>query len=186
MENKSTEPAGSAKDFIAKNFQFATSVRSGDTSTSIVIHPDPNQPIINGKVTLTTFENVLYRSPKTANTNGRSLFMDIQVPITEVLKPLILFASGGGFIFATKENNLDLRTYLAEAGFVVASAEYRTVRDGVTYKEGIADLKSAIRFLRSNARQYGIDPTNVGVWGVSSGAYLLTMVAVTNCILWRC
>jgi acetyl esterase/lipase len=61
----------------------------------------------------------------------------------------------GGFLMAERENALDLRTYIAEAGFVVASMQYRTVANGASYREGIADVKSAIRYLRANAMRYG-------------------------------
>ncbi len=42
----------------------------------------------------------------------------------------MIYVTGGGFMVATKESGLNLRTYLAEAGFVVASIQYRTVMDG--------------------------------------------------------
>lgn len=74
----------------------------------------------------------------------------------------------------------DLRTYVAEAGFVVASIQYRTTRDSATFRDGIADVKSAIRFLRANADRYGIDAGDVSVWGESAGGYLAAMVGVTN------
>jgi acetyl esterase/lipase len=69
---------------------------------------------------------------------------------------------------------------VAEAGFVVASIQYRTVRDGANFRDGIADVKSAVRFLRAHAGQYGIDPAKIAVWGESAGGYLVAMVGVTN------
>jgi acetyl esterase/lipase len=44
-----------------------------------------------------------------------------------------------------KSGNLGQRTYVAEQGYVVASIEYRTVNNGATYKDSVADVKSAIR-----------------------------------------
>ncbi len=52
---------------------------------------------------------------------------------------------------------------MAEAGFSVASVEYRTVLNGAIYADGIADVKSAIRYLRAHAGDYGIAATRVGV-----------------------
>ena len=67
---------------------------------------------------------------------------------------------------------------LAEAGFVVASVEYRTVPD--MFPALLVDGKSAVRYLRAHARQFGIDPQRIGVIGDSAGGYLAQMVGVTG------
>ena len=71
-----------------------------------------------------------------------------------------------------------LSTYAGVA--FAAPAQYRTILDGATYVEGVADVKSAVRFLRAHADQYGIDPSKVGVWGESAGGYLASMVGTTK------
>jgi acetyl esterase/lipase len=62
----------------------------------------------------------------------------------------------------------------------VASIQYRTVNDGATYKDTVADVKSAIRYLRAHADQYNINTSQVAVWGQSAGGYLAAMTGVTN------
>jgi acetyl esterase/lipase len=69
---------------------------------------------------------------------------------------------------------------VAEQGYVVASIEYRTVLSGATYRDSIADVKSAIRYLRAHAEQYHIEASSVAVWGESAGGYLAAMTGVTN------
>ena len=44
----------------------------------------------------------------------------------------------------------------------------------------LQDVKSAIRFLRANAEKYFIDPSQVGIWGDSSGGHAAQMVGVTG------
>jgi acetyl esterase/lipase len=100
------------------------------------------------------------------------------VPVRK--RTIVVYVPGGGFIVASKESALNLRTYAAEAGFVVASVQYRTIRDGATYLDGVEDIKAAIRYLRANAGQYGIDVGAVVVWGESAGGYLATMVGLTD------
>jgi acetyl esterase/lipase len=78
--------------------------------------------------------------------------MDIQVPKTGGRKPLVVFLSGGGFVVSDQASSLDQRTYVADHGYVVASVQYRTTLDGATYKDGVADVKSAIRYLRARRR----------------------------------
>lgn len=94
--------------------------------------------------------------------------------------PLVVYLPGGGFVRSRKETGLERRTYLAEAGYAVASAEYRTLPDSATYRDAVADVKSAIRFLRAHEARYGIDTSKVALWGESAGGYIASMVATTN------
>jgi acetyl esterase/lipase len=41
-------------------------------------------------------------------------------------------------------------------------------------------VKSAIRYLRAHADEYGIDPAHIAVWGESAGGYLAAMAGVTG------
>jgi acetyl esterase/lipase len=159
---------------------MATTVAASDTSTSIVIRPDSNDQITCGKTAIKTVEDVVFTTRTLANGKSLDLALDIQIPEPRRKSPLVVYVTGGGFVQAPKEAALDLRTYVAEAGFVVASVQYRTVRNGATYRDGVADVKSAIRYLRANADKYGIDPGKVAVWGESAGGYLVAMVGVTN------
>jgi acetyl esterase/lipase len=159
---------------------MASSIAASDTSTSSLIRPDPKDQITCGRTKLRAFNDVVFVRRALANGKSVDLSMDIQMPDPPKRRPLVIYVTGGGFIQAPKEAALNLRSYVAEAGFVVASIEYRTVRHGANYRDGIADVKSAIRYLRANAVKYGIDPAQVAVWGESAGGYLAAMVGVTN------
>jgi acetyl esterase/lipase len=159
---------------------MAASVAPSDTSTSIVIQPDRNDQIQCGKTPIRTVDDVVYAAPKLSNGKSTSLKMDILIPEPARKRTLVVYVPGGGFVVAAKESALNLRTYVAEAGFVVASVQYRTTRDGATYRDGIEDIKAAIRYLRANADTYAIDAAAVAVWGESAGGYLAAMVGVTN------
>ncbi len=104
------------------------------------------------------------------------------MPETPGVKPLVVYLPGGGFVYSAKEAALARRTYVAEAGFAVASAEYRTVRHGATYRHAVADAKLAIRFLRAHGEKYGLDTSKVALWGESAGGYVASMAGVTNAI----
>lgn len=159
---------------------MASTIAASDTSTSSIIRPDPKDQIACGRTKLRAMNDVVFARRALANGKSLDLSMDIQMPDTPKERPVVIYVTGGGFIQAPKEAALNLRTYVAEAGFVVASIEYRTVRDGANYRDGIADVKSAVRYLRANAVKYGIDPARVAVWGESAGGYLAAMVGVTN------
>jgi len=159
---------------------IAASVAPSDTSTSIVIHPDRNDQIQCGKMPIKTIKNVVYATPKLSNGKSTSLKMDLLIPEPARKRTVVVYVPGGGFVMAAKESALSLRTYVAEAGFAVASVQYRTTRDGANYRDGVEDIKAAIRYLRANADKYGIDADRVAVWGESAGGYLAAMVGVTN------
>ena len=159
---------------------FATSVADGDTSTSIVLDLPEGEQISTGRIAVETYPDVVYATRDLGAGRSLELAVDLLVPQTDEAKPLVLFLSGGGFVVSPKEAALERRRYVAEAGYVVASARYRTIMDGATYADGVADVKSAIRFLRAHAARYGIDPARVAVWGESAGGYLAAMTGASN------
>lgn len=151
---------------------MSATIAPSDTSTSTILSPNPSDQIVCGKTPLKMVHDVVFSEPVLLNGTKKKLAMDIQIPAGPGKKPLVVYVTGGGFAFAPKQSALNLRTYVAEAGFVVASIQYRTVMDGANYRDGIADVKSAIRYLRAHADDYGIDPDKVAVWGESAGGYL--------------
>jgi len=157
----------------------AKTIKKSDTSTSIVINPKGAQ-IQCATSGVTTTHDITYSSP-TTNGKKSDLKLDIQVPTsTSGKKPLVIYLTGGGFVMADRTANLSQRTYVADQGYVVANLQYRTTKDGATYKDAVADVKSAIRYLRANADKYDIDTEHVAVWGQSAGGYLAAMTGATN------
>lgn len=99
--------------------------------------------------------------------------------------PLIVHVHGGAWVTGTKRHGGPIKDFpavlaqYAARGFVVASVEYRL--DGEAhFPAAIQDVKAAIRFLRSHAKDYGIDPTRVGIFGGSAGGQLAAL-ASTSC-----
>jgi acetyl esterase/lipase len=68
---------------------------------------------------------------------------------------------------------------IAARGYVVASVNYRLSHEA-PFPAAIQDVKAAIRFLRTQAKQYGIDPSRVYIWGGSAGGQLAALAA-TSC-----
>jgi acetyl esterase/lipase len=159
---------------------LATSVAPSDTSTSVVL-PLPRGPQIElGRVEVAVHADIVYAEPVRPDGTSRQLRLDLLVPKSTGAKALVVYLPGGGFVMALKESGLERRTYVAEAGYAVASIEYRTVPDGATYRDAVADVKSAIRFLRAHADAYGFDAERAAVWGESAGGYLAAMTGATN------
>jgi acetyl esterase/lipase len=43
----------------------------------------------------------------------------------------------------------------------------------------VADLRRAVRFIRAHARDYGVDPDRIGIWGGSAGGHLALLLGTT-------
>lgn len=123
-----------------------------------------------------------------ANFTGfRPLLLDIyRAPGGSVAaaQPLVIFVHGGGWRRGDSRttgpfvNFPGVLASLAARGYVVASINYRLSGEA-RYPAAIQDLNSAIVYLRLHARDWGIDPTRVVLWGASAGAYLVAMSAIT-------
>lgn len=108
----------------------------------------------------------------------RQLRMTLFVPRTTHLKPAILYFPGGGFTSTDFEKFAEMRFALARAGFVAAAAEYRVLP--ARFPAPVEDAKSAVRWLRTHAEEYGVDPQRIGVLGDSAGGYVVQMLGTTN------
>lgn len=93
--------------------------------------------------------------------------------------PLLIWIHGGGWQSGSKENALPLRQGWTERGYAVASLNYRFSWQAV-FPAPIEDCKSAIRWLRANAEEYGIDPERFGVWGSSAGGHLAALLGTSG------
>jgi len=111
---------------------------------------------------------------------GKPLLMDLFIPISPAKRPTpaVLWLHGGGWERGDKNGNSGA-LMLAEAGFVTASIFYRLSGDS-PFPADIQGCKCAIRYLRANARAYGIDPNRIGVAGASAGGHLAELVATAD------
>lgn len=123
--------------------------------------------------------NVIYEQVPKRGFPNVAMPMDILQPQVKEKLPAILFVTGGGFVNANKDNDIQLRMHLAEHGYVVASIEYR-VAPQARFPQPLEDVKAAVRFLKAHADQFGIDPNHVGVVGGSAGGYLSAFMGTSS------
>jgi acetyl esterase/lipase len=150
--------------------RFSTVAAPDHDPDSIVIEPNPLLQI-RPERTGTSHKGIAYAGP------ASKLRMDILTPAGPGPHPVVLYLPGGGFVAARRQMAAKQRRYVANAGFAVASIDYRTTRVGATYRDGLMDVATALTFLRTHAAEYGIDPDRAAVWGESAGGYLSAMAA---------
>jgi len=85
--------------------------------------------------------------------------------------PAIIYIHGGGWIGGSYRHTPLMK--IVTAGYFGASIEYR-FSNVAKWPAQIQDCKLAVRWLRTNAAQYNIDPNRIGVWGDSAGGHLVT------------
>lgn len=88
-------------------------------------------------------------------------------------RPAIIFFFGGGWNGGTINQFKYQADYFASRGIVAARADYRVKsRDDVTPDQCVVDARSAVRWLRKNAVNLGIDPNQLITSGGSAGGHL--------------
>jgi acetyl esterase/lipase len=83
---------------------------------------------------------------------------------------------GGGWRTGDKATWADEANRIAERGWVAFSINYRLDEPSMFPAE-VDDVQTAVRWVRSHAREYAIDPTRVGAVGESAGGHLAAMLA---------
>ena len=86
---------------------------------------------------------------------------------------------GGGWAAGNKEVHNAQTWQLVQAGFVSATVGYRFAPKHV-FPAQVQDVKCAVRFLRAHAKEYGINPDQVGAIGFSAGAHLSMMLGTMD------
>lgn len=110
-------------------------------------------------------------------------YIEWHIPAELTTKAIQIVYSGGAY----ERNDPDefeaapIRRYLNEKGMAVVTLKYRTPRPEGLAKHTTAwqDLQRAIRIVRSQAKERGLDPDRIGIMGSSAGGHL-TLMGVTS------
>lgn len=96
-------------------------------------------------------------------------------------RPAIVFFFGGGWTGGRISQFETQAEHLAGRGMVAARADYRVKsRHGVTPKECVEDAKSAVRWLRQQAAELGVDPDRIVSAGGSAGGHIAACTSLTQ------
>jgi acetyl esterase/lipase len=119
-----------------------------------------------------------YLNLEYAKPDGHALHLDLYVPkgATGPL-PLVMWVHGGGWLAGDRSDGFFLP--VVKSGFAVASIDYRLSQVAI-FPAQIYDCKAAVRWLRSNAAKYNINPNKIGAAGASAGGHLVALLGTTN------
>ncbi|WP_338225169.1 alpha/beta hydrolase [Algoriphagus confluentis] len=95
--------------------------------------------------------------------------------------PAMIFFFGGGWTGGVTTQFEPQAKYFSERGIVCFLAEYRvSSRNQTSPFESLMDAKSAIRFIRSHADEFQIDPDQIIASGGSAGGHLAAATALID------
>jgi acetyl esterase len=131
-------------------------------------------PAIAQVAGVTVTRNVQY-----AEAGGTPLLLDAYIPSGPDLHPAMLVIHGGNWSSGTKDDMAPVGELVANEGFAAFVVDYRLV-PAATYPAAVDDVRSAVRWIRTNAARYGVDPARIGAFGVSAGGHLAAMLATVG------
>ena len=115
--------------------------------------------------------------------DGNPLLLDVFSPDARPSGnlPSLVWIHGGGWESGDKRGGYSdtFGPMLAQRGFVLFSIDYR-LSDQAIFPAQLHDAKAAVRWVRANATELGIDPERIGVWGHSAGGHLAALVGTTG------
>jgi acetyl esterase/lipase len=124
--------------------------------------------------------------------SGLALLMDVYQPENgNNIGIIVISGSAYGFYYPKTYNEADLKVdysypYVGEfarelvnKGYTVFMINHRFAPK-FKYPDGLEDCRRAVRFIRYNASKYKINPTKIGAFGHSSGAYFSSMLGLLD------
>lgn len=94
--------------------------------------------------------------------------------------PIIVFIHGGAWQEGDKSSGQgNLLRYVKSGDYAGISIGYRLTNEA-QWPAQIHDCKAAIRWIKSHAKERGLDPGKVAVWGISAGGHLVSMLGTSG------
>lgn len=132
-----------------------------------------------------------YRRVVYATVGKDQLRLELMVPNSPGPHPCVVCFHGGAwtrgdcrdlcvpYALGPGSQSEGMLPYLAKNGFAAASVGYRLAPKHL-FPAQIVDAKTAVRFLRTNANKYDLDPTRFAALGYSAGGHLAALLGTTD------
>ncbi len=93
--------------------------------------------------------------------------------------PCVVYVQGSAWMPQDVYGNLPCIARLAERGYVVAVVQYRD-SSVATFPAPVQDARNAVRFMRTHAAEYAVDPAHMVVMGDSSGGHTAVYAGIMH------
>ena len=126
----------------------------------------------------TKTENIVY-----GRSGDRELKLDLYLPAAPAPGkkgfPVVIYIHGGGWRVGSKSEGERYAEMFNRNGIALASIDYRLSNVAI-WPAQIHDSKTAVRWVRANARRYGLNPARIGAMGASAGGHLAALLGTTE------
>lgn len=109
----------------------------------------------------------------------RKMHLDLVRPAGQQNVPVVVIVHAGGWRSGEKDMDRHIAYELSRRGFATVCVEYRLSMEA-KYPAGVQDVKTAIRWVRANARKYALDQRRVAILGTSAGGQLAALIGTEN------
>ena len=117
-----------------------------------------------------------------AGTDNARQTLDLALPIKKTADkplPVIAFIHGGGWRSGSKYGGLNrILSFLQSGNYAGVSIGYRLSNEA-KWPAQIHDCKAAIRWVKANAVEHGLDGSKIAVYGTSAGGHLVAMLGTS-------
>jgi acetyl esterase/lipase len=93
--------------------------------------------------------------------------------------PVVVIVHGGGWRSGFRSEFAPMAVRLAQRGYAAATIDYRLSGEAL-YPAAIHDARAAVRWVRSHAGQYHLDPGRIALAGGSAGGQIASLAGVTG------
>jgi acetyl esterase/lipase len=123
---------------------------------------------------------IAYKDPVPATTQGNLLDLYIPQVAGDKPLPLIIWTSGSAWFSDNgKAGAAPIAEIFNQQRYAVAGVSVRSSFQ-VQFPGQLFDIRAAVRWLRQNASDYGIDPNRIAIMGNSSGGWVSAITATTS------
>lgn len=117
--------------------------------------------------------------PHPEENNKKSVFLLVRNVHSDQVKPAVIVCPGGGYeLVAANEEGIAVADRMETAGYRPFVLYYRVNPNH--YPEPQKDLAVAVKYVRANAKELGIDPDRVMLIGSSAGGHLCASFAALH------
>lgn len=111
--------------------------------------------------------------------DSRELHLDVYYKKGKKIQPAVVLIHGGGWKSGNKSQMRIFAQEIATKGYSCFAIEYRLSPEA-QYPAAIFDVKNAIKYIKSNAKKFNVNPNQVAVLGCSSGGQMAALIGTTN------
>lgn len=110
---------------------------------------------------------------------GTALTMDVFRPKKDANGIGLIYVVSGGWFSAHEAINVGFAAPFLRRGYTVFAVVHGS-QPRYTIPEVVQDMLRSVRYIRTHAKDYGIDPDRLGVYGGSAGGHLSLMLGTAG------